>query len=190
MLPIRTLADIEAIERMPYAQAIPARSPYGLIASAAQRFADRDAFIFLPSGELDTTPERTSYAQLLADIHRAANLFRSLGVGAQDAVALLAPNIPATHAALWGAQLAGRACPINYLLQPEHIAALLQASGAKLLVVLGPSPELDVWTTARKVLALHPLPLLVLRARAARCPRASTSPRPCANSPTRCSSRP
>ena len=119
---------------------------------------------FLPSGELDTIAERTSYAQLLAGIHRAANLFRSLGVGAQDAVALLAPNIPATHAALWGAQLAGRACPINYLLQPEHIAALLQASGAKLLVVLGPSPELDVWSTACKVLALHPLPLLVLRA--------------------------
>lgn len=164
MAPIRTLADIEALERTPYDQALPARSPYGLIAGAARRFPQRDAFVFLPTGEPGTTPERTSYAQLLADIHRAANLFRSLGVGATDAVAILAPNIPATHAALWGAQLAGRVCPINYLLQPDHIAALLQSSGAKVLVALGPSPDLDVWSTARQVLALHPLPLVVLRA--------------------------
>lgn len=164
MSPIRTLADIDTLERTPYDHAIPARSPYGLIARAAQRFPDRSAFVFLPTGEPDTTPEHTSYAQLLADIHRAANLLRSLGVGPTDAVAILAPNIPATHAALWGAQLAGRACPINYLLQPGHIAALLQSSGARVLVTLGPSPELDVWSTARKVLALHPLPLVVLRA--------------------------
>lgn len=75
-----------------------------------------------------------SYAELLAQIHRAANLFRAMGVGPDDAVAILAPNIPETQFALWGAQLAGKACPINYLLQPEHIAALLEASGAKVKI--------------------------------------------------------
>ena len=37
----RALGDIEALERTPYEQAIPARTSYGLIARAAQRFGER-----------------------------------------------------------------------------------------------------------------------------------------------------
>ncbi len=162
MDPIRSLADIAALEARPLEQQAPARSPYGLIAAAAHRAPDRTAFVYLPSGDPAAPVERTTYAQLLDQVHRAANLFRSLGVGPGDAVALLAPNIPLTHAALWGAQLAGRVCPINYLLQPAHIAALLRASGAKVLVAFGPSDELDVWSTAQRVLQEVPLPLVVI----------------------------
>jgi fatty-acyl-CoA synthase len=161
---IRSLADIEALERTPYAQTIPARTTHGLIEHAVRRFGQRDAFVFLPSGDLQAPPRRVSYSELLAQIHRAANLFRSLGVGPDDAVAILAPNIPETHFALWGAQVAGKVCPINYLLQPDHIAALLKASGAKVMVALGPNGELDLWPTVDKVLALYPLPVLQIRA--------------------------
>ncbi len=161
--PFRSLADIEALERTPYDQAIPARTTYGLIEQAARRFGERDAFRYLPSGDPQQPAEAVSYRTLLAQIHRAANLFRALGVGPGDAVAILAPNIPETQFALWGAQLAGRACPINYLLQADHIAALLQASGAKVMVVLGPNSDLDLWSTVEKVLALRPLPLLQIR---------------------------
>lgn len=159
----RSLADIEALERTPYAQAIPARTTYGLIAHAAGQFGQRDAFRYLPSGNLQAPVQRTSYALLLAQIHRAAKLFRALGVGPNDAVALLAPNIPETQFALWGAQLACKACPINYLLQPEHIAALLVASQAKVIVALGPNEELNLWPTVEKVLALQPLPVLQIQ---------------------------
>ena len=162
MTPIRSLADIEAVEAFPYETQIPARTTYGLIARAAQQFPERDAFIYLPSGDLDSTPEHVTYAHLLRQIHRAANLFRSLGVSSQDSVAILAPNIPATHYALWGAQIAGRACAINYLLQPDHIAALLEASGAKVLMALGPNSELDVWGTVQKVLTLKPIPVIAI----------------------------
>jgi fatty-acyl-CoA synthase len=156
---ITCLADVEAFEANPPG-ALAASSTYELIASAVARFPERDAFRFLPDGDVATPPLVVSYSALLANIHRAANLFRSLGVGPDDSVAILAPNIPETHFALWGAQVAGRACPINYLLQPEHIAALLKASGAKLLVALGPNGELNVWPTVEKVVALYPLPLL------------------------------
>lgn len=146
-----SLADVEALERTPYEEAIPARTTYGLIARAAVRFADRTAFTYLPDGEPATAPQRVSYRQLLANIHRAANLFRRLGVGPDDAVAILGPNIPSTHYALWGAQVAGRACPINFMLQPDHVAALLDASGAKVVVALGPNADLDVWSAVQKV---------------------------------------
>ena len=167
MNPIRRRADIEALEAVPYDHQIPARSPYGLIARAARQHAGRDAFVFLPTGDLADPPQRVTYRQLLMQIHRAANLLRALGVGPQDAVAILAPNIPATQFALWGAQLAGRACPINYLLQPDHIAALLEAAGAKVIVALGPGSELDLWSTVRKVVALRPLPVLAITGGAA-----------------------
>jgi fatty-acyl-CoA synthase len=147
----RSLADIEALERHPYDEAIPARTTHGLIVRAAGRFPQRVAFTYLPDGELETEPVRVSYTQLLANIHRAANLFRRLGVGPQDAVAILAPNIPAAQYALWGAQLAGRACPINFMLQPDHVGALLDASGAKVVVALGPNAELDIWSAVQKV---------------------------------------
>ena len=159
----RDLADIESLEATPYAEAIPAQTTYGLIAHAARRFADHDAFRYLPSGDLDQPVRAVSYRDLLAQIHRTANLFHALGVGPNDAVAILAPNMPETQFALWGAQLACKACPINYLLQPEHIAALLDASGAKVLVVLGPNSELSLWPTIEKVLALRPLPVLQIR---------------------------
>jgi fatty-acyl-CoA synthase len=158
--PFRNLADIEALERQPWAEAMPAETTYGLIAHAAQQHAQRDALRYLPSGNLAQPARRVSYADLLANIHRAANLFRALGVGPDDAVAILAPNIPETQFALWGAQVAGRACPINYLLQPDHIAALLEASGAKLVVALGPNAELNLWPMVQKVRALMPLPVL------------------------------
>ncbi|MFM6992466.1 MAG: AMP-binding protein, partial [Rhodoferax sp.] len=106
---IKTLADIEAIERLPYESLVPAASTGALIAAAARRFPQRDAFRFLPDGDLATPPVCGTYAQLLDNIHRAANLFAHLGVGPDDAVAILAPNMPETHYALWGAQLAGRA---------------------------------------------------------------------------------
>jgi fatty-acyl-CoA synthase len=157
---IRDLEGIQALEQRPYDDCIPARTTYGLIASAAARFPERSAFIYLPDGHLATPPRRVSYSELLAQVHRAANLFRSLGAGPQDAVAILAPNIPETQFALWGAQLACRACPINYLLQPDHIAALIEASGARVVVALGPNAELDVWSTACKALALRATPVL------------------------------
>lgn len=158
-----TLADIERLEQTAREQTAPHRSPYALIRATAGRFPEREAFTFLPDASLDTPPRRITYRALLADIHRAANLFRSLGVGPDDAVALLAPNLPEAHAVLWGAQLAGRVCPINYLLQPDHIAALLKASNAKLLVALGPNRELAVWPVAQQVVQHHALPLIQIR---------------------------
>ncbi|HEX7891290.1 MAG TPA: AMP-binding protein [Ramlibacter sp.] len=157
-----SLADIEALERTPYEDAIPARTTYGLIARAAERFAERTAFTYLPDGELATAPHCITYRELLANIHRASNLFRRLGVGPEDAVAILAPNIPSTHYALWGAQVAGRACPINFMLQPDHVAALLDASGAKVVVALGPNAELDVWSAVQKVPGLASRRLLAI----------------------------
>jgi fatty-acyl-CoA synthase len=58
------------------------------------------------------------------------------------------PSLIETHVTLWGAETAGYAVPINFLLQPESIVELIKASGAKILVALGPHPQLDIWEKA------------------------------------------
>jgi len=80
-------------------------------------------------------------------VRRAANLFTTLG-GARHGVAYMLPSLVETHATIWGAETAGYAVPINFLLQTEHVAALIEASGAKILVALGPHPVLDIWSKA------------------------------------------
>ena len=161
---LRNLEDIEALERTPYAQAIPERTTYGLIARAAALHPERTAFLSLTSGEPGSLVECVRYRELLATIHRAANLFRSLGVGPDDGVAILAPNVPGTQYALWGAQVAGFACPINFMLQRDHIGALLAAGRCKVVVALGPHPEFTVWDMIRRVPGIEHCKLMRLDA--------------------------
>lgn len=160
---LSNLSDIETLEARPYREVVTARTTTELIAQAAARFPERDAFRYLPDAGLATPVRRVSYRELMVQIHRAANLFAGIGVGPNDAVAILAPNMPETHYALWGAQMAGRACPINYLLQPDHIAALLKAANAKVMVALGPNDELDIWSTVLKVRQLCDIPVLQIQ---------------------------
>jgi fatty-acyl-CoA synthase len=111
------------------------------------------------TGTPDETPRHVNYRELLGLVRRAANLFHMLA-GPRPGVAYMLPSLIETHATLWGAETAGYAVPINFLLQPEHIAALLKASGARVLVALGPHPVLDIW---QKALALREqLPELTL----------------------------
>ncbi|MEZ5730140.1 MAG: hypothetical protein R3E48_20495 [Burkholderiaceae bacterium] len=55
-------------------------------------------------------------------------------------MAILAPHLPATQVALWGAQLAGAALPLNYLLDAAHLAQLIRAAGARVVVALSRRP--------------------------------------------------
>ena len=158
--PIRTLADLVRFEaEMPLDARLPERSVLDVIVNAAERWPDRTAFTQLMTGAPDEVPRRVSYRELLGLVRRAANLFHTLA-GPRPGVAYMLPSLIETHATLWGAEAAGYAVPINFLLQPEYIAALLQASGARILVALGPHPVLDIW---QKALALREqMPGLIL----------------------------
>jgi fatty-acyl-CoA synthase len=146
--PIRSLEDISRFEgAMTLEQRLPERSVLDVFINAAAQQPDRTAITMLMSGAPDEQPRRVSYSDLLGLIRRAANLFSTLG-GERPGVAYMLPSLIETHATLWGAESSGYAVPINFLLQPEHIAGLIEASGAKILVALGPHPELDIWEKA------------------------------------------
>jgi len=152
LTPIRGMADIEALERVPLEAHNNVWTVYELIVRGASVDPGKAALQCLQNGSPEETPETFTYRDLLARVHQAANLFHALGVGASDAVAILLPIVPQNYFALLGAASTGIAFPINWMLQPEQIAGLLEAARVKVLVALGPTPGFDIWD---KVAALR-----------------------------------
>jgi fatty-acyl-CoA synthase len=143
--PLLTLSDVERFEaEMPLHDRLPGDSVYDVFVRAAEIHGNRIALTMLMTGDEDEQPRRVSYAELLELVRQTANLFKSLG-SERPGVAFMLPTLIETHAVLWGAETAGYAVPINFLLQPDHIRGLLEASGAKVLVTFGPHPQLDIW---------------------------------------------
>ncbi|MBU1742483.1 MAG: acyl-CoA synthetase [Proteobacteria bacterium] len=154
--PVSGVDNVRALETKPWDEVAPARSTYELLAAAAARWPDKTAITFLPTGALDEEPVRITFRQMMGRIHQAANLFNALGAGPQDAIAFLLPLLPQAQFTLWGAEAAGIANPINFLLSPDQIADLLNAAEAKVVVALGPNPNLDVWPKVESILGRVP----------------------------------
>ncbi len=144
-------ADVAELEKLPFEQAVEARSTYDLLRASAEAVPERWALTFLPGPELDADPRRLTHAELFAGVTQAANLFAELGVGPDDVVSFLLPGLIETHLAFWGAEAAGAVNPINFLLSAQHIAEIMNAAESKVLVALGPHPELDIWSKVEAI---------------------------------------
>ena len=75
---VQSLADVQALAAGPLAQAVPWVSTYDMVSASCRKQGARIALTFLPTGELDDTPVRWSYATLLARLHQTANLLHNL----------------------------------------------------------------------------------------------------------------
>ncbi|MEH0841211.1 acyl-CoA synthetase [Micromonospora sp. CPCC 205711] len=146
-----TPADLAAIEAVPLAARGLPESTYALLARAATRWPDRTAISVLPDAAHWREPLRRTFAELLADVHRYANLFHDLGVRRNDAVALMAPNCAELITATLAAQLAGIAVPLGGGLSREYLAELIRRSGARVLITAGPDLAPDTWNTAQSL---------------------------------------
>lgn len=119
-------------------------SVWANLENAAKRFGDRPAVSFqMTSGPKDPAVT-VSWRDLRDQSAQAANLFRSLGVGPDDVVALILPNCLEMLVAVSGAMIAGIVNPINPLLEPEQIAAILRETKARVVVTLKPFPKSDI----------------------------------------------
>ncbi|WP_327101600.1 acyl-CoA synthetase [Nocardia vinacea] len=161
-------SDLPEIESVPLTERGLPESTYALLVRAATRWPDRTAITVLPEAARWREPLQCSYSQLLADVHRYANLLHELGVRRGDAVALISPNCAELIPATLAAQLAGIAAPINGGLSRQHTAELLRRSGARVLIAAGPELAADTWVSAHELAAQGLLDaLLVLRPTAA-----------------------
>jgi acyl-CoA synthetase (AMP-forming)/AMP-acid ligase II len=120
------------------------RTLHAFLSDVAARHPDRPALSFqLLSGPRDKA-ETLTWSALLRQVNRAANLFRSLGVGEGDVVAFVLPNALETAVTLLGGAVAGIVNPINPLLEPEQISAILRETDARVVVTLRAFPKTDV----------------------------------------------
>lgn len=157
MIQIATRADKETVEaEMPVDGRWRARTLYAQLAETAGRCPTRPAVSFqLKSGPKDkaVTLDWTAFK---AEVTRAANLFRRLGVGPGDTVASVLPNGIEAPVTLIAGATAGIVNPINPLLGPEQIAAILRDTRAKVVVSLAPFPQTDLAGQVAEALALAP----------------------------------
>ncbi|MEP3632581.1 MAG: acyl-CoA synthetase [Shimia thalassica] len=117
---------------------------YEFLTNTKNRFPDRPAASYqLMSGPTDKA-ETLTWSQLHSKVTQAANLFRDLGVGEKDTVAYILPNANETLVTLLGGMVAGIVNPINPLLEPEQIAAILRETDAKVVVTLKAFPKTDI----------------------------------------------
>ena len=134
---IASVDDLREIERAGPRAWMRFDQVHDAFADVAARFSDRPALTALAAAD-DPSPRRWTYCELLAEIRRCANLFRELAGGAEPRVALLLPPLPEAWCALWGAETAGIACPVNHALTDDHLVALLNTAEVNMVVTLVP----------------------------------------------------
>lgn len=134
--------DIQS--EMPWEDRDLPKTVYQMLADTTAAFPNRPAVSYqLMSGPTDKAQTLT-WQQFHDKTAQAANLFRSLGIGANDVVAMVLPNTLETAIATIGGMVAGIANPINPLLEPEQIAAILRETDAKVVVTLRAFPKTDI----------------------------------------------
>ena len=153
----RSIDDMIAIENeCPFGELGLPKTLYGMLTNTATKFPDRPAVTFqLLSGPKDPA-ETLTWRTLHQKTSQAANMFRGLGVGPKDVVAYVLPNSNETVLTLLGGAVAGIVNPINPLLDPEQIGAILRETNAKVVVTLKAFPKTDVGQKTAAAVALAP----------------------------------
>lgn len=157
MYNLDTTADRDAIEAAgAYDTLDLPKTIYGYLTRTRDRVPDRPAISFQLLSDPKSRAVTLSWDEFHQRVTECANLLRSLGIGPTDTVAYLMPNCLETAVVLVGGATAGIVSPINPLLEPEKIAAILRESRAKVLVTLRAFPKTDLAQKAAAAVALAP----------------------------------
>lgn len=154
---VRTIEDVVAIESRPYDELVTARNLYDLFLATALHAGARKALTVLRSPDPGDVGVSLTHVELLQEITRAANMFRALGLEPGKGIAaFLSPTLPELPALLLGAQVAGVASALNYLLSRDAIVDLLNAEKATILLVCARALDEPCWEKARGILSEVP----------------------------------
>ncbi|MEM6817181.1 MAG: acyl-CoA synthetase [Pseudomonadota bacterium] len=120
------------------------KSIYESLCSAADQHGSRPAISFQLNGHPNCPAVTYDWARLADQALRCGAAFRSHGVDEAQRVAYLLPNLPETVITFLAGMLAGTVVPINPLLEPSQIAAILQETNACTVVTLKPIPGIEI----------------------------------------------
>jgi fatty-acyl-CoA synthase len=149
--PLRTLKDVEALERVPLEKRIFSWSVNDWIRRGMGLNPEKPAIHYVADGNPAGECATLTYRQLQARVDQAANLFHSLGVGKDDVVFFLLPTVPQLFVVTLGAIAAGIACGANWMLKGPHLLELIRSSKAKVVIALGPTPGYEIWENVQEI---------------------------------------
>jgi fatty-acyl-CoA synthase len=160
--PLRTLRDVEALERVPLDQRIFSWNLNDWIARGGALDPKKIAIRYIADADPDGEPVAISYAELRSRANQAANLFQSLGITSNDVVLYILPTVPQLYVTTLGALACGIACGVNWMLEPAHLAELVRATKAKVIVTLGPTDGYKIWDNVQAIRADIPASVHIL----------------------------
>ena len=113
-------------------------------------FLERAAYVYPTRVAVVHGAQRATWAETYARCRRLASALTRHGIGRNDTVAVMAPNIPAIYEAHFGVPMAGAVLnTLNTRLDAETIAFMLHHGGARVLITDG-----EFAPTIEKALAL------------------------------------
>jgi len=152
VLDVRTIEDIIAIEGHPYDELVTAKNLYDLFLATAESVGNSKALTVLRSPDPMDVGREWTHRELLSEVTQAANMFRLLGLEqGMGVAAFLTPTLPELIPLLFGAQVAGIASSLNYLLSEEAIFDLLNAQQATILIISSRDSDEQCWSKAKSV---------------------------------------
>jgi fatty-acyl-CoA synthase len=149
--PIRTLRDIEELERVPLEERIFSWNLNDWIAQGCARDPAKLALRYIDNGDPDAAPATLSYGELQHRANQAANLFRALGVMDGDVVLYMLPSLPQLYVTMLGALGCGIGCGVNWMLKGKQLAELIRSTRAKVVVALAPTPGFEIWENLQAI---------------------------------------
>jgi fatty-acyl-CoA synthase len=103
-----------------------ASTVYELLSRASAAKPAGTAITYIEDADTFSTSKLT-HAEFIARLHQMAHFFHELGIGRTDVVSILSPNVPDALVAFFAAETIGIDNPINFLLSPEEVEAILRA---------------------------------------------------------------
>ena len=164
--PIRTIRDIEALERIPLEERVWSWDLNDWIRRGWTYNPDKVAINYVENGDPQASPVQVTYRELARRSTQASNLFYSLGVQKEDGVLLLMPTLPQLYFSLYGGIATGITCVVNWMLKSDHLAELIRNARTRVLVVLGPTPGYEIWENVQAIRDQLPEDLQILSVQA------------------------
>lgn len=145
---VATIDDVETIEKQQTDPIGDIKCTFDLLQRGSKMAPDAPALSFFLRAEDYKKPTVWTHREWMAQIIKAANAFRRMGINRSDVIAFILPNLPETHWTIWGGETAGIVFAINPLLESGLMTELMLAAAPKILVTLAPSPGTDLWDRA------------------------------------------
>lgn len=104
-----------------------------------------------------------TFGELRQRIIQTANLLHELGVTSAEVTSVLMPAVPEGLYALWGAQAAGVANPVNWMLEADILIQMFKAAGTRVLIAYAGDENTDIWSKIELVARELPSLTAVIR---------------------------